>query len=185
MVDAKKAKAKAKGAEKAKDDKGKDKRRKGDAPTEKAKAKAKGHAPREEKRERHRPDDAAGNRPTMTCELGGDRPRPPGPTWRDANPRAALPRLGAKMQEVDPGYTYDVRTFSGGSWIKVGEVWHDASAGNKEYWGLDSYWYDKILDLWMYPIGSNSYYSNYTAFKSSINSQFPSNTRFYVTKTIV
>lgn len=166
MADGKKSKVKAKGQAKAK-------------PRAKAKAKARAErAPSE-------PRGTPGNRPTMTIELGGDRPRPPGPTWRDADPRAATPRLGAKMQEVDPGYTYDVRTFSSGSWIKVGEIWHDSGAGNKEYWGMDSYWVDKILDLWVYPIGSNSYYASYTAFKTSINSQFPSNTKFYLTKTIV
>lgn len=88
------------------------------------------------------------------------------------------------MQEIDPGFTYDVRTYTGGAWVKIGEVWND-SVNNREYWGMDTNWYDKIQDLWMYPIGSNAYYADYTAFKVSINGQWAKNTKFYINKTVM
>ncbi|MDO9016208.1 MAG: hypothetical protein Q8S73_19250 [Deltaproteobacteria bacterium] len=80
---------------------------------------------------------------------------------------------GGIIQQVDPLFVYDIRVFTGTTWLLLGEIWFD-TAGT-EYWGLYQDWatYNVAPNTWIYPIAYATTYSDLTAFKAKITSDDP------------
>lgn len=80
---------------------------------------------------------------------------------------------GGIIQQIDPLFVYDIRVFTGTTWLLLGEVWFD-TAGT-EYWGLYQDWatYNVAPNTWIYPIAYATTYADLTAFKAKITSDDP------------
>ncbi len=77
------------------------------------------------------------------------------------------------IEQIDPMYVYDIRVFTGTTWLKVGEVWFDTSG--VEYWGLFKSWsvWNNGPNLWIYPYALATQYGSLAAFKTHVNADDP------------